>query len=310
MQDPRRRSRRKVTVVAVLTGALLWGAAATGLVWTDTLTAGQKFDHLMERVRLAVDPPSDRETVPTIEVSALPEKDVAFDTPSRKNGVGDIATPATPRPRRKPVDVKLNLDPKRAFASQYTNDWCAVAGTQMVLAMHGVTDNSVRSQKLLAGKTRKYETRRDSHNGGWGPAAISEALADAGVKGYEVRAYGSRNLALRDAAIALSETRAPVVLIAWRGAHTWVMTGYRANADPTIFHNAKILGTYVYDPWYPRISTIWGPSDKPGTFQDRAEMERNYLRWDRPEGNYADRDGKFLAVVPTIPLKQQRVTSR
>jgi hypothetical protein len=192
------------------------------------------------------------------------------------------------------------------FASQHTNDWCSPAGVQMVLAMHGVMDNSVKSQKALWDKTRKYETWRDSHNGGWGPAAISEALTDAGIDGYEVRAYGNRSLALRDSAIALSETGAPVILIAWRGAHTWVMTGYRATADPTIFRNAKVTGTYIYDPWYPRVSTIWGASDKPGTFQDQSEMERNYLRWDRPEGEYADRDGKFLAVVPTIPLKQQR----
>jgi hypothetical protein len=112
-------------------------------------------------------------------------------------------------------------------------------------------------------------------------------------------------LALRDPAIAPSKTKAPVILIAWRGAHTWVMTGYRADADPTVFRNAKITGTYIYDPWYPRVSPIWGPSDKPGTFQNTAEMERNFLRWARPEGNYAERDGKFIAVVPTVPLKTQ-----
>ncbi len=158
----------------------------------------------------------------------------------------------------------------------------------------------------MAQTIKKFESWRDSHNGGWGPAAIAAALADNGVKGYEVRAYGSRGLALRDSARALSLTKAPVILIAWRGAHTWVMTGYRADADPTIFRNAKITGTYIYDPWYPRVSTIWGPSDKPGTFQDTAEMERNFLRWKRPEGAYAQRDGKFIAIVPTIPLKEQR----
>jgi hypothetical protein len=31
-------------------------------------------------------------------------------------------------------------------------------------------------------------------------------------------------------------------------------------------------------------------------------MRRNYLPWDRPEGNYPGRDGRFLAVVPTLPL--------
>ena len=28
-------------------------------------------------------------------------------------------------------------------------------------------------------------------------------------------------------------------------------------------------------------------------------MIRNYLRWNRPEGHYKDRDGLFIAVVPT-----------
>ncbi len=30
-------------------------------------------------------------------------------------------------------------------------------------------------------------------------------------------------------------------------------------------------------------------------------MERNYLPWKRPEGRYPDRDGLFIAVVPTKP---------
>ena len=80
------------------------------------------------------------------------------------------------------------------------------------------------------------------------------------------------------------------------------MTGYRADADPMVFDDATVTGTYIYDPWYPTVSDIWGPSDKPGTFQDAAEMRRNYLIWRRPEGHYPDRDGRFLAVVPTDPL--------
>ena len=119
---------------------------------------------------------------------------------------------------------------------------------------------------------------------------------------YEVRAFESRQGALRDAARALQATGAPVILLAWRGAHTWVMTGFRADADPTTFRDAHIDGAYVLDPWYPRISTIWGPSDPAGTFQDGAEMERNFLRWRRPEGRYPDRDTLFITVAPTVPM--------
>lgn len=280
---------------------MLWVAAAAGAVSTNTLGAGERFDHLMDRVRLAIDPPPDRETLPTIEVSDPPPES---DPPP---GQADGGPAATARPPRKPVDIRLRVDPGRMFASQATNDWCAVAGTQIVLAIHGVVDNSVETQRRIANGIDAWESWKDSHNGGWGPAAIAEALADHGIAGYEIRSYRRRDLALRDAAAALSKTRAPVILIAWRGAHTWVMTGYRADADPTVFRDATISGAYVYDPWYPRVSTIWGPSDRPGVFQDSAEMERNYLRWERPEGDYLERDGKYIAIVPTIPLKDQAV---
>jgi hypothetical protein len=33
-------------------------------------------------------------------------------------------------------------------------------------------------------------------------------------------------------------------------------------------------------------------------------MRRNYLPWKRPEGKYADRDGLFIAVVPTQRLNR------
>lgn len=88
------------------------------------------------------------------------------------------------------------------------------------------------------------------------------------------------------------------MLMAWRGAHAWVMTGFRADADPRVFGNATIHGAYVLDPWYPRVSSIWGPSDPPNAYQPRSEMIRNYLAWKRPEGRYPGRDGRFLYLAP------------
>lgn len=304
MQNRRRTSTRTVVLVGVLVYALL-GTLVVGAVATNTFEAGYRFNGLVQRVRLALDPPPDREILPVIEITASgKDRDVepdrfAVPKPDRPRAA------KTPRPERKPVDVKLRADPGRVFASQATKDWCAPAGTQIVLAMHGVLDNSEQAQRRLAGRVDEWESGRDSRNGGWGPSAMAEALADHGLEGYEIRSYASRQLALRDAAVAIKLTRSPVILLAWRGAHTWVMTGYRAKADPQYFPNARITGAYIYDPWYPRVSTIWGPSDPPGAFQDEAEMERNFLRWKRPEGSYKYRDGKFLAIVPTVPRKEQ-----
>ena len=304
MPNQRRTSTRTVVLVGLLVYALL-GTLLVGAVSTNTLEAGYRFNGLVQRVRLALDPPPDREILPVIEVTASGKDPVvepdAFSAPQPAQRKAE----ATPRPKKKPVDLKLQVNPERIFASQATKDWCAVAGTQIVLAMHGITDNSEQAQRKIAGRIDEWESRRDSHNGGWGPSAMAQALADHGLKGYEIRSYANRQLALRDAAVAIKRTRAPVILLAWRGAHTWVMTGYRAKADPESFPKATITGAYIYDPWYPRVSTIWGPSDPPGAFQDEAEMERNFLRWKRPEGAYANRDGKFLAIVPTIPRQDQ-----
>jgi hypothetical protein len=307
MTNQRRTSRLTIAVLFVLVYALIGSLVATAVA-TNTLGAGDRVNGIIERVRLAIDPPPDREIQPTVEVTAPPRN--RDDDPDLVAQLPGVDSERTPKPERKPVDVRLRLNPGRAFASQHTADWCAVAGTQMVLAIHGLMDNSVDAQRRLANGIDKWESWRDSHNGGWGPAAIAQALADHGLPGYEIRSYGSRQLALRDSAIALSRTKAPVVLISWKGAHTWVMTGFRANADPTIFRNAKVTGTYIYDPWYPRVSSIWGASDPPGTFQDEAEMVRNFLRWNRPEGDYLERDGKFIAVVPTITQKDQPLIRR
>jgi hypothetical protein len=172
----------------------------------------------------------------------------------------------------------------------------------MVLMIHGLVDGSPGVQEKLAAEVDTWESWQDSHNGGWGPAAMVEALDAYGATGYEIRAYETRADAQRDAARAISETGAPVILLAWRGAHTWVMTGYRADADPTIFADANVAGAYILDPWYPRVSSIWGPSDPAGTYQGPSEMKRNFLAWKRPEGRYPERDGKWIAVVPTQPL--------
>ena len=52
------------------------------------------------------------------------------------------------------------------------------------------TPSSARSRGGSTSSSR-YD---DSHNGGWGPSAMAEALAAYGVPGYEVRAYATREM--------------------------------------------------------------------------------------------------------------------
>ncbi|MES2209059.1 MAG: C39 family peptidase [Chloroflexota bacterium] len=298
---PRRHVR--VIVVAGLLGALLGTAA----VATNALGVGTRFENLVRRVELALDPPPDRPSVPTVVVTPRPVgPETASLLPSEAPTASTTAPTTTPTdtprptPARLAVDVNVVPDSERVFASQITKDWCSPATVQMVLTILGRGDPSEAFQRELVSRIDEWETWQDSHDGGWGPSAMVEALVAYGVGGYEIRAYETRADALRDAAVAISDTGSPVILLAWRGAHAWVMSGYRADADPRLFPDATVSGAYILDAWYPRVSSIWGPSDPPGTFQDAAEMVRNFLPWKRPEGKYPDRDGRFIVLIPTL----------
>lgn len=285
-----------------MVGFLLCALLGTGAVWTNAFGAGDHLNGLMNRIRLIVAPPPDRPIQATVDITPPP---VATTAPVATAGPGQTMVPTPtpgPTPVRAAVNVRLHTDPSTMFAPESTDVFCAPAGVQIVLAIDGLADNSVSFQRKLADRVGEWESRRDSRNGGWGPAAMAQALAAYGVPGYQIRAYQARDQAMHDAAVALSTMNAPVLVLAWRGAHTWVMTGYRADADPTVFPDANVTGMYIYDPWYPRISSIWGPSDPPGTFQNLDEMRRNFLQWNRPEGSYPDRDGRYIVIVPTLPI--------
>jgi hypothetical protein len=292
--------------------AVVGASVGTLAIATDTLGAGTRWQSLLDRIdRFIAGPVPDRPTLSTVLVTAAPTTTPAPTEAPTESPAESIpaASPTpeptpTPLPERKRVDVDIAADPESVFKHQIRKDWCAPAGVQMVLAQLGLADTSDETQKRLHRRVKEWEAFDDSRNGEWGPAAMALALEAYGAPGYEVHASKTRNGALRDAARAIQATGAPAILLTWRGAHTWVMTGFRANADPSIFDDARITGTYILDPWYPWVSTIWGPSDPPGTFQDAAEMRRNFLVWKRPEGRYPDRDGLYITVVPTIPVDE------
>src|SRR3954467_10542274 len=319
MTAPRRRRAGRLAL-GVIVLALVTAVVGALAVTNDTFGAGHLFDRAVAKVdRFLAGPVPDRSAPVTVVVPQAsedtgdldpdevdPSSEPAGSATSSATPAASLPTPipsasvtAQPARVREAVDVDMVSNHKKVFAHEQKITWCAPAGVQMVLAMHGKGDTSSTFQRELQSRVHEWESRADSRNGDWGPSAMALALDAYGVPGYEVRAYKTRQGALRDAAKAIERTKAPVILLAWRGAHTWVMTGFRADADPAIFPDAKIKGTYILDPWYPDVSSIWGPSDPPGTFQDNDEMIRNYLKWKRPEGLYPTRDGLYIAVVPT-----------
>jgi len=291
----------------VLAAIVVGSVAGFGAVATDAFGMGALYQRFLSKVeRFIAGPPPDRATLPTVTVTLKPATPSPGPTPTLPPPASG-QPPPTPAPTATPiprvgVDVDIVKNHKAVFAHELRDDWCAPAGVTIVLAILGHGDATDALEREIAGRIREWESTKDSLNGEWGPAAMGLALKAYGADGYEIHAYETRADALRGAAAAISTTHSPAVLLAWRGAHTWVMSGYRADADPTVFDDARVTGAYILDPWYPWNSSIWGQSDPPGAFQNSAEMVRNFLPWKRPEGRYPDRDGKFIVLIPTIPV--------
>ncbi len=275
----------------------LVAAAVAGLLTWNVV--GQAAGEALARPAPTSTPAATPVASPTVAPSGgivLP----ASPSPSGQATESQAPTPTpTPKPKPKPVAVTVVDRPKSVFVSEGEKTWCAAAAVQIVLnANSGDPDTTYARQARIHRLQVAATTRADSRNGGVGPEGMVAVLNRLGTVDYELRSYPTRGAALLGAAKAISRTGHPAILLSWRGAHAWVMSGYKATADPLVFKKASIKGAYILDPWYPRVSSIWGRSDGPGVYQDASEMRRNFLPWKRPEGRYPGRDGRFLVIVP------------
>ena len=97
---------------------------------------------------------------------------------------------------------------------------------------------------------------------------------------------------------AIRATGRPVGLLVWRGAHSWVLHGFETSRDPAATDAYKVRGLWVSDPWYPRVSSIWGPSRKPNQKITVKQLREDYLKWRRPTGRYPGQDGQYVLILP------------
>jgi hypothetical protein len=225
----------------------------------------------------------------------------AVQTPSQSPSPAPTPSPEM-MPVPSPTRTAFEIDVYRpgTFVSQIGREYCMAGAIQNMLNIIGpAIDLSSTWQQQIGAALVSLTTRQDSYNGGFGPGGWALTMARFGAGKYKLVVDSTFDQAMKDAALALSETLRPVGLLTWWGAHSWVMTGFKADSDPLLFPDSfKLSGAYIVDPFYPRVSNIWGQTLGPDTFRDMAAMAHNYIGWKRPEGHYPDRDGKWLLVIP------------
>jgi hypothetical protein len=255
-------------------------------------------------VVMAVAPVAQAGRPPAPAVTATPGITVVVDPTPTLVPTPDPSAPASvlPTPDTTPTKVPVQMDLYRpgTFVSQTNREFCTAGAVQNMLNIIGPTaDLTVARQNQIADVLVSLTTKQDSFDGGFGPAGWALTMTKLGGGNYQLVIDATFDQAMRDAATAISRTSRPVGLLTWWGAHSWVMTGFKADADPAVFPTTfKLSGAYIMDPFYPRVSNIWGQTVGPDIFRDMKVMAKNYIGWKRPEGHYPDRDGKWLLVIP------------
>ena len=192
----------------------------------------------------------------------------------------------------------MDLYQRGDFVSEMDKVSCVPAAMQtMINIMSPGADTTVATQKRLYALARKLSPKT-LKGAGAEPEGWAKGLAQLGFGSYVVDVQPTRAAAIKAAARALRLTGRPVGILAWRGAHSWVMSGFKATADPAVTDRFTVTAVNIEDVWYPRISSIWGPSRKPDTLVAVGLLPEDILPWRRPTGPYPGKDGKYVLVLP------------
>jgi hypothetical protein len=220
------------------------------------------------------------------------------------------ATPAASEDAVRPFS--MNLLRQNDFVSQTNFVQCVGASMQMMINMiRPGADRTAKTQLRLQNLARRWSgpspqgrTRQGASVRGW---AAGLTIMDVGP--YKLAGEKNLQAALKVAAKAMRTTRKPVGLLMWRGRHAWVMTGFRATADPAKTSRFTVTGVYVVDPLYPNSSSVWGASPRPGALLTPRQLGRQYLprRNNRQSAAWAGVNrwstlgGKYVLVLPYQP---------
>jgi hypothetical protein len=177
--------------------------------------------------------------------------------------------------------------------------YCVPAAMQTMINImeSGRPDRTRATQDRLYRLARRLSSDRLDGKGAE-PIGWARGLERLGYGRYIVRAYRTRSDAMKVAAKQLRMTGRPVGILAWRGAHSWVLSGFRATGDPAYTDTYKVTEVAIEDVWYPRISSIWGASLPPDSWIPVKDLPRDLLPFKRPGVRYPGLDGRFVLVLP------------
>ncbi len=214
-------------------------------------------------------------------------------------GVGPLAAPAP---------FELDLASRSDFVAQTNFVQCVGASMQMMLNITtSLDDRSAARQLELQRLARSLSPSRPDgrEREGASVRGWADGLNRLGAGPYRLVGTTSIEEAMRLAAGSIRATRHPVGLLMWHGRHAWVMSGFRATADPLRSAGFRVTAAVVLDPLYPHGSRTWGPSPSPRQALSIAGLARQFVP--RRSGSMANAwlagfAGQYVLVLPYTPV--------
>lgn len=241
-------------------------------------------------------PPASFAGVPTLPPSPIPTLPAATPGGSPAGPTATPAVTASPSPTPTPGPFAMDLYQKGDFVGEFRNTWCVPAAMQTSMnIMDAGADTSKATQTRLWNLAYALAPGK---TGGADPEGWALGLTQLGYGNYVVDARGSIDAAAATVVRAIRQTNRPAGLIVWYGWHSWVVSGFKATADPALTSSFKVTGLYIEDVWYNRFSTIWGWSNPPDTFVPLGDLHIDYKPF-HEWASYPGKDGKFVFVLPT-----------
>ncbi len=221
----------------------------------------------------------------------------------RPTATPDPSPPAAVEPVLDPPIVRhgpfaMDLYRKNDAVTEATKWYCVPAAMlTMINIMSRGAEHSRDAQKELYQLARQLSTKTLVGKGAE-PIGWARGLQQLGYGGYEVGVFATRRQAVQAAAKAIRLTGRPAGVLVWRGAHSWVMSGFRATADPAATDDFTVTDVDIEDVWYPYVSSIWGASRPPNALVPVSKLKEDWLKWRRPTRRYPGMDGRFVTILP------------
>lgn len=250
-------------------------------------------------------PAATPEATPEPDVTPAPE--VAPDPTPRATPPSDPPPAVDPGSQEPPVTNAVIASARYAYsvyrprthAVQKTDWYCVPASIQMMFNLINGTSSHGKGPQDTYWRYAQDHSKYPIKDNGADAAGWAAAMRHWGGGNYTVGVHNTMQASLRAAAKRMRATGKPVGMVVWgrNGGHAWVMTGFRATADPKNSSDYTVTSVQAMGPLWP-LGTIGGKSFDPGPkdWVSYSTLKQKFT--DFQQNSAPDWDGRWLTVLP------------